>query len=202
MITCSNTQSYEGIAFSDYLNYEGYSHSFLKYQRFGIVEPKEITLNMQVGSLVDGILSEPDKVDMAHPFYKSAKAIAYELQKKYGDLIKSFKKQVSYTGTLEYNGFTLPTKGRLDFKLDKVAVIDLKVTWSKDVKPLINYMGYANQLFGYCKMAGLNKGYIMIYSVPLRQTSIIEIPIGDTNQFWEEAIMNFGTLKPTMYVNR
>lgn len=194
MITCTNTQRFEGIAFANYLKIEGYSHSFLKYQKNGIVEPKEVTANMQIGTLVDGILCEPDSVNMAHELYAPAKAIAYELQKKHGNLINAFKKQVSYTATMQYNGFQLPVKGRLDFLIPLHAVVDLKVTWSKDVLALIEYMGYKNQLFAYCKMAGVKKGYIMIHSAPLNKTTIVDIAIPDTNEFWQEQILNFGTV--------
>lgn len=196
MILASNIQRYEGLPFETYLSEsEGYSHSFLKYQRFGIVEQKEVTDNMRVGSLVDAILTEPHKVDMRDPLYRSAKQIAYDLKNKYGDMILAFKKQVSVSGVFELNGFQLKTKGRLDFLLENVAVIDLKVTWSKNVVELINYMGYKNQVFGYAKLVGVAKAYIMIHSVPLKKTFVYEIPIGDTNEFWEDAIMNFGTVK-------
>lgn len=195
MITVTDTTKNEGVDFGSYLQTDGYSHSFLKYQRFGIVEPKESTINMRIGSLVDGVLSEPHKVDMSDSLYPAAKQIAYQLQQSYGDMIKTFSKQVSYHATMQYGGFKLPVKGRLDFLLNNLAVIDLKVTWSKDVDALIKYMGYHNQLFGYCKMANVAKGYIMIHSVPLKKTFIREIPIGNSNEFWQDAIMNFGSVE-------
>ena len=199
MITCPTSIAIDDMPFQEYLKLEGYSHSFLKYQKNGIVEPKEVTANMQIGTLVDGILCEPETVNMQHELYAPAKAIAYELQKKHGNLIKAFKKQVSYTATMQYNGFQLPVKGRLDFMLEKFAVIDLKVTWSKNAKGLINYMGYNNQLYGYCNMAGLSKGYILIYSVPTKEVNLIEIPVSGSNQFWENAIMSFGTTIQTSH---
>lgn len=198
MITVIHPTQNEGVAFESYLQTEGYSHSFLKYQRFGIVEPKEVTLNMRIGSLVDGILSEPHKVNMSDSLYPAAKQIAYQLQQSYGDMIKVFRKQVSYHATMQYGGFELLVKGRLDFYLDNMAVIDLKVTWSKDVDALIKYMGYQNQLFGYCKMANVPKGYIMIHSVPLKKTFIREVTIGNSNEFWQDAILNFGSIASTL----
>ena len=195
MINISNIVRIESIPFDQYLQVEGYSHSFLKHQKYGVSETMEVTANMRTGSLVDGILTEPEKVNMADTLYRPAKEIAMHLKKTYGSMIDVFKKQVSYTATFEYNGFFMKTKGRLDFELPGKSVIDLKVTWSKDVRALIAYMGYDNQLYSYCKMAGVNKAYIMIYSVPLKKISIIEIDVTGSNLFWENAILDFGTVK-------
>ena len=97
-------------------------------------------------------------------------------------MINAFKKQVSYTGVFHYAGFQLPVKGRLDFLIPNHAVVDLKVTWSKDVLALIEYMGYKNQLSLTAKWQGL-KRYIMIHSAPLNKTTIVDIAIPDTNEF-------------------
>ena len=194
MITCPSSLAITDMPFQEYLKLEGYSHSFLKYQKNGVAESKEATVNMQIGTMVDQILTEPAKVDMSHELYKEAKQIAHSLTSTYGEMINAFKKQVSYTGVFHYAGFQLPVKGRLDFLIPKHAVVDLKVTWSKDVLALIEYMGYKNQLFAYCKMAGVKKGYIMIHSAPLNKTTIVDIAIPDTNEFWQEQILNFGTV--------
>lgn len=195
MIQVTNIKSFEGVPFNEYLQHEGYSHSFLKYQRFGIVEPVEVTKNMQIGSLVDGIITEPEKVNMSDELYYPARSIAKDLKAQYGDMLNVFKKQVSYSATFTMGEFELQTKGRLDFFLTSHAVIDLKVTWSKDVVALINYMGYKNQVWGYCKMAGVKKAYIMIYSVPLRKSFLYEIAIEDRNEFWENQLLDFGVVK-------
>ena len=288
MITCPTSIAITDMPFQEYLKLDGYSHSFLKYQKNGVAESKEATVNMQIGTMVDQILTEPAKVDMSHELYKEAKQIAHSLTSTYGEMINAFKKQVSYTGVFHYAGFQLPVKGRLDFLIPKHAVVDLKVTWSKDVLALIEYMqigtlvdqiltepakvdmshelykeakqiahsltstygemiaafkkqvsytgvfhyagfqlpvkgrldflipnhavvdlkvtwskdvlalieymGYKNQLFAYCKMAGVKKGYIMIHSAPLNKTTIVDIAIPDTNEFWQEQILNFGTV--------
>lgn len=195
MINVSNIVRTENIPFDQYLSIEGYSHSFLKHQKYGVAETMEVTANMRTGSLVDGIITEPDKVNMQDSLYKPAREIAMHLMNTYGDMIRVFKKQVSYTAEFEYNGFFMKTKGRLDFELPKKSVIDLKVTWSKDVHALIKYMGYANQLWSYCKMAQVSKAYIMIYSVPLKKIFVIEIDVTGSNPFWENAILDFGTVK-------
>jgi len=194
MIEVSNVKRQDNVPFEQYLIQEGYSHSFLKYQRYGILEPKEVTSNMRIGSLVDGIITEPDKVSYKDPLYSFAKNIVSDLKAKYGDMIKLFDKQVSYSATFKLGEFVLLVKGRLDFLLDKEAVIDLKITFSKDVVGLIDYFGYKNQVWGYAKMAGVPKSYIMIYSVPLRKSFIYEVNIGQDNYFWEEQILNFGNV--------
>ena len=67
MINISNIVRIESIPFDQYLQVEGYSHSFLKHQKYGVSETMEVTANMRTGSLVDGILTEPEKVNMADP---------------------------------------------------------------------------------------------------------------------------------------
>lgn len=197
-LTYTNIIRHDNIPFEDYLKLKGFSNSFLKYQRNGIVPPKEITDNMKVGSLVDNILTEPGKANMSDPFYPYCKKIAFNIKERFGDLINVFEKQVSFTAEISYENFIMPTTGRLDFGLPKIAVIDLKVTKSsiKQVPALIDFMGYKNQLWNYCKMYGVNNCYIMVHSIPDNKTELYPYDMSsDYNEFWANGVMQFGKLK-------
>ncbi len=196
MITYSNIVRYDNLPFDDYLNLAGYSHSFLKRERNGIMPHLEITDNILLGALVDSILTEPSRVQMSHVLYPAASKIAATLKHQYGDLIKHFKTQVSYTATVECSGLEMQVKGRTDFLLESRAIIDLKVTKAKNVSALIQYMGYENQVWHYAKLAQVEKAYILIYSVPLKRTFIIPMQVQNSaNDFWIDKILLFGSVK-------
>lgn len=195
MITYTNIKRFDNIPFEEYLKFEGYSHSFLKREHNGIVEPLTITDNITIGKLVDGILTDPSSVDMSNPLYSVAKLIAYEVTKTFGALILNFESQISFTADVEYNGFIMPTTGRLDWGLEKHAVIDLKCTKSKvaQIPALIEYMGYKNQLWHYCKMYGVDKAYLMFHSIPEKKTIIQFVDCSaPVNDFWANKIELFG----------
>lgn len=193
MITYTNIQRHDNIPFADYLKIGGYSHSFLKYEQNGEKAEIEVTKQMRLGSMVDAILTDPENVDMSDEMYIPGRDISRKIKAQFGQMFQHFEKQVSYTGTVEYKGFKMRTTGRLDFLLPKLAVVDLKVTKMKDVHALIEFMGYKNQLWHYCRYAGVEKGYIMIYSMPLKQTFIVSIDCSDKmNEFWAGKILKLG----------
>ncbi len=193
MITYSNIKRFDNLPFEDYLKLDGYSHSFLKREHGGITTELTITDNIRLGKLVDGIITEPKTVDMSDVLYPVAKRIAYDITKNFGDLIKQFDKQVSFTANTEFNGFTMPTKVRLDFLLPGHAAIEMKVTMSKDIDSIIKFMGYENQVWHQRQMAKVNKGYFLFHSVPLKKTIILTADCsGDHNQFWAEKTLMFG----------
>jgi len=192
MLQYTNIQRHDNIPFTDYLKFEGYSHSFLKHERNGIAAEIEVTTQMKLGSMVDAILTDPENIDMKSEYYTAGRNIAKKIKDQFGQMFIHFEKQVSLTCELEYNGFKIKSKGRLDFGLPGHAVIDLKITKSKDVDTLINFMGYKNQVWHYCKMYGVSKGYIMIYSIPLNQTFIKYIDCSSNeNEFWITKTMKF-----------
>lgn len=192
MITYSSRRQYEGVEFGEYLDTPGFSHSFLKHQQSGIAKQFDPTAKMQLGSLVDAILTEPSKADMFDIQYNIAKDIAAAIKKDF-PFIEHLKKQVSLTAIAEYKGFQLPVKGRIDYLLEKRAVIDLKVTHEKNIHAAIAFFGYQNPLWNYCKMAGVDKAYLFIYCVPLKKTFNIFVDCSQpTNKFWEDNIIQFG----------
>lgn len=196
MITYSNIQRYDNMDFGDYLNLPGLSHSFLKKEVNGVTAAFDKTPAMELGSLVDGILTSPKSVDFKHELYDAAKNIASKIKSRFGEVIESFEKQSSFTANMEFSGFMMPSKGRLDYLLPKHAIIDLKVTSSKDIPSLISFMGYDNQLWHYARLAGVRRAYLMVYSKPLKDTSIISCDVTDQNNaFWESKILKFGKVK-------
>jgi hypothetical protein len=196
MITYSNIKKYDCLGFMEYLRLPGFSHSFLKQERSGIVADLNITENIRIGKLVDAILTDTGNADMRDSLYPVAREIAYYIEKQFGKLIKHFESQVSYTAFMQCNGFTMITKGRLDWLLKDIAVIDLKITKSRNIRNIIEYMGYKNQVYHYARLAEVPKAYLMVHSIPLRKTELIKIDCsGNENQFWQEKIIHFGTAK-------
>jgi PDDEXK-like domain of unknown function (DUF3799) len=197
MINYSNIERHDNLPFNEYLKLGGYSFSFLKREINGINPELEITDNIRLGSMVDSILTEPHKVDMNAKNYKAAKDIATKIKAQFGCFMDVFEKQVSFTGIAEYQGFHMKTTGRLDYLLRDYAVIDLKVTQSKNVHELIKFMHYENQMWNYCKLAKVKVAYLMIHSVPLGKTQLIEIDCSsDYNEFWSDKVVKFGKVNP------
>ena len=161
MIEYSNITRYDNIEFEQYLKLQGYSHSFLKSNIQGVSKYFNETDKVRVGKIVDAILTEPAKADMSHELYPMCKAIAAEIRKLFGDVIDVCEKQVSYTANISINGLTMPVKGRLDFLFPKFAVLDLKITHEKNIDNLVQFMGYENQLWHYCKMAQVKKAFLI-----------------------------------------
>ncbi len=198
-IVYSNIQQYNNLDFADYLKLPGYSHSFLKHAKNGIAANIEVTDKMKVGSMVDAILTEPHKANMADPIYPYCKDIAFNVKEKFGTLIQHFQKQISYTCTVSYDAgtakFFIYSKGRLDFLLPGHAVIDLKITEAKDVPALIEFMGYENQLYHYCRMAGVKKAYLMVYVINKRKVELREFDCSSNyNTFWANKVLEYGSV--------
>lgn len=194
MIIYKDIKSFKSEDFGAYLNAPGYSHSFLKQEVNGVVPEFNETENVRIGKMVDNIITgEP--VDMDSDLYPYCRDIAKQITATYGGLIKQFQTQVNYSATACLNGFEMPVKGRLDFLLPGHAVIDLKVTKSMNVHLLAKFMGYENQLWHYCKMAGVKTGFLMFYSIPLKKTQLIQVDCsGNFNQFWADKILKFGKI--------
>lgn len=193
MITYNNIVLYKGLSFDEYLQLPGVSHSYLKHQKDGIAESFDPTSKMQLGTLVDGILSDPSGGLMEHPLYLSAKDIAAKIKSEFGDLMPFMEKQIAFTADLESEGLYLPTRGRLDFGIKNIGVLDLKITSSKDVDAIIKHFKYEDQVWHYSKGYGVNDAFLMIHSVPLKKTYMRYIPTSSKyNEFWNNQILTFG----------
>jgi hypothetical protein len=196
MITYANIKRFDDLDFMEYLRLPGFSHSFLKSERSGVAADILMTENIRIGKLVDGILTDPASVDMGDPLYSVAREVVYFIEKQFGKLIKHFEPQVSYSAEINFKGFTMLTKGRLDWLLKDIAVTDLKITRSKNIRSVIDFMGYKNQVYHYARLARVPKAYLMVHSIPLKKTELIKIDCsGNENEFWAEKIIHFGTAK-------
>lgn len=198
MITCHSVQRIINLDFNSYLLLPQYSHSYLKNEKHGFNQHQTTTLKMELGSLVDSILTGGN-VNMAHKLYPIAKKISLRLKGELGWAFEKLHKQVSYTGNMQYNTgkaiFELPVKGRPDFELPGQLIVDLKVTNEpkEKVDATIKYFGYPNQQFGYGKLSGVNSALLLIYTTKTNEVlPMRHIPIGETNRFWEEKILKFG----------
>jgi hypothetical protein len=200
MITYSNIQKFQNEDFGTYLQRAGVSHSFLKQQKGGALPTFETkTDNVQIGKLVDLILTGTvENEHYAHNLFPYCKEIASAINKRFDSLLRASEKQVAFTADMEYMGFKMQSKGILDLLIEPIdTVIDLKVTKTKaendNLQKLIGFMGYANQLWHYSRLAKVSKAYIMIYSIPSKRTELIEINVSEpVNTFWADACLNFG----------
>lgn len=196
MINYSNINRYDNLEFGEYLKFPGFSHSFLKREDNGVTPDFVMNDNIMLGSIVDSILTEPHKVKMNHPLYPAARDIASKINAEFGAFFNQLKTQVSYTAEAEYKGFTIKTTGRLDFELPKHAVLDLKITKSTNIKALIGFMGYENQVWNYAKMANVKDSYLLVYSITNKKTELHRIDCrNEFNPFWADKIIKFGTVK-------
>ena len=159
---------------------------------------------MQLGTLVDEI--QTGRADITHPDYGVALKIAAKLQSQFGSHLSYFKTQLSLTANAEYGGLTMPVKGRPDYLMPGVMVLDLKVTSggctrksaSREVKEaalhkLIDFMGYDNQLWNYGQMSGARLYYILYYSVPLDECFVLQRFCEGAQAWWEEKVLMFGS---------
>ena len=194
MITYTDIKRYDNVEFGKYLSMPGASQSYLKREINGLLPGMDVTENMRLGSMVDAIITEPHKVNIEDALYEPGKSIASQIKATFGTMIERFEKQISYTGMATYNGWGMVVKGRLDFLLPSLAVIDLKITKTKakQIPALIEYMGYKHQLYHYCKFAGVTKAYLMIYCQPEKKTFLFNIDVTGHNEFWAEKIQKFG----------
>lgn len=195
MITCHSVQRILDLDFNSYLSLPQYSHSYLKAEKSGYVSQFVATEKMQLGSIVDAILTDGN-VNMGDKLYPAAKSIASFIRTNFGWALNRLHKQVSYTGIMQYNAgkaiFELPIKGRPDFEEPNKFIIDLKVTDEIDIDSVIRHFGYPNQQFGYGKLSGCSVAYLLFYRKKKKDTVIRSIPINYTNAFWQEKIIKFG----------
>lgn len=194
MINFSNRRQSKGIEFGEYLKLPGFSYSYLKSEVAGTTPEFISSEKVELGKLVDAILTQPDEIDIYSPLLKRAEKIAEALKDNFGEYIKQFESQVTLSCDMEFNGISMPFRGRLDWGLKNIAVIDLKVTASKDLHGVIKHMGYDRQLQGYCGAYGVKLGYVLIFSSTTFKYDLVRMPL-QSDDFWAEKIMKFGSVK-------
>jgi len=197
MITYTNIQQHNNEDFGAYLQRPGFSHSYLKQQKGGETPHFEVTDNVTIGKIVDVILTGNVTPEIySHKMFEYCQQIANAIKLTFGPVLDASLKQVAFTADMQFGDFVMPSKGILDLLIPKHCVIDLKVTKSKDIRTLIKYMGYENQVWHYSRLAGVQKAYLMVYSIPNKKCELIEVDVtAPINNFWCEAILNFGRVK-------
>ena len=206
MITYSNIQRFVDMppqvyfALSEIEQDKFFSHSFLKNEKQGFAQKIDPTEKMKLGSLVDKILTESDKItgeEINSKIFKPACVIASKIKKKFGDLIKNFEPQISYAGQADFKGIKLNVCGRLDWELPELAVIDLKITDAKsdaEFLKIVKHFGYDNQMFNYCGLSSTKQAFLMPYSTKANAClSIVKFEYSiSANEFWQEKILLHG----------
>jgi hypothetical protein len=207
-IEYNNIKRYDKLSFEDYLLLPGVGHSWLKRAKNGICEDFVPTEKMNLGSVVDTILTDSVNANMSHSLYEPALYIAAKIQMQFGQFLKHMDTQVSYCANVKESqtGLQLAVTGRLDYLLGNVAILDLKVTDQGSKKnpipslmELISFMGYDNQLYHYGKMANVLKKYILIYSKPLKEAFLFprltkEEDILKAEEWWAGKILDYGSV--------
>jgi hypothetical protein len=164
---------------------------------------------VKVGKIVDDIRMGTGLVRLDDPLYPMAKDIAEKIRVELGDKILSqLQSQNSYHGEMETSGIKIKIKGRPDWELGirkVLAVIDLKVTFQKGVKkkedliPLIDFMGYDNQIWNYAKLDGAESKLLFIHSAEAKKTFFYNrlIRLEDNEKcenWWGGKILEYGTI--------
>jgi len=165
----------------------------------GFQKEFKMTDKVMVGKIVDAIRTG-GFVDITHPLYPMAKDIAERIRAEVGDkFLSKLTSQLSYTADLETFGIQLKVKGRPDWELAKLAIFDLKVTFStdKDLGKLIEFMKYDNQLYNYRRLANIDKSFLIMHQVSSKKTFIFhrlknEIDLFNADAWWEDKILEYG----------
>lgn len=202
MLTYSNIRRFDNLTFEKYFaisnhGERNYSHSFLKSEQSGSSPLFIASEKVKLGKMVDTILMSPGEVDVTLPEFITGKKIASAIRERFRPLIDTFVPQVSYTGQLSHKGIVMNVCGRLDWLLEKKAVLDLKVTDAKTDKEfakIIEYMGYGNQMFNYRGLAGVESSYIIPYSTKAKSClSVVKLEWSQSSvDFWTNAVIKFG----------
>lgn len=193
MITFSEHKQHEPMAFDEYMRMKGYSHSYLKYNQGGSVPQIEVTLKMQLGSIVDAILTGGKSFPPTTEMYQEAKAIAYYMGNNMPYLGR-LRKQIPCTAIAEYAGLQLSMKTLPDFLLPRIATVEMKVSdiHSKQAEAMIQHMGYDNQCFIERSLANVPKSYLLVYCRKSKDVYFRERACENAADWLCEQILKFG----------
>lgn len=199
MLSVLSCVIHKNIPFEDYLKMDGYSHSFLKREIGGVNPVFEGSDKVKFGSLVDSILTEPEKVNVLDPNYRDACNVAHSISNFIGTGLQHLEKQISFSGNLTNGVLSMPIKGRLDlFGIGRV--FDLKITYVsiEQIDTLIDFMGYRNQMFLYCLGLNVKKATLIIYSVKSKKIVFRHfdfnagINLKRAENFFNDKLLKFG----------
>lgn len=198
-IIYSDIVIYDNIPFEEYLLIPSHSFSSLKSQFNGVNKYVNFSQKMQLGKIVDALLTENGYVDMKNDLYPVALKIANEIRLNFGSIIDKFNTQSSYSAIMGYQGLEISIKGRTDYDIKNLITLDLKVsnTKIKDIPTLVTHMGYKNQLWNYANLNKSKKEFLLIYSTKDNKPILYDITSQDKyyNEFWADKILMNGTVK-------
>lgn len=199
MLTVENIKLHENVPFDDYVKWDMWSNSKLKSSDSGLSVSIEPTIKMRLGSLVDGILMQPDQVDMKDELYPLAVKTVIAIRDFFGRNITSqFQAQNSYTADIvdSETGIALPVKNRPDWVLSPHFVIDLKCSEANDQDRLYAHMGYENQLWLQSKVAKCNSAFILWANPKTNKVNLRGYDVnGYAVEFWRNAVLEHGSIK-------
>lgn len=187
MIEVRNLIVFENLPFEEYLTMPGHSFSHIKTNgQYFPTTPK-----MQLGKDVDAYMNEPEYC--CQNDLSIVRPLAIALKERVGDLYFKFRKQVSVFADFVHQGMCMRYKGRMDWALQKIIVIDTKV--AENIKKTIFYFDYPNQISGYCIAFECPAGLILSVHPIKHTTELIQIPV--QTAWWEKQILKYGDpLKP------
>lgn len=192
MITVSNLKTYTAMPFDEYLKLPCKSFTGLKRGEFAA--PFSLSAKMEIGTLVDAFLTQPDQVNFNSPYYKTAFDIYKFIKNEFGSIIGSMVTQLSFTCELEAAGLSLPFKGRPDFTFDGLMNVDLKVTGSShsNYKSIIDNFEYDSQQYGYAHPLGIDTAYLLVYSTKDKIIKLYPCDLQKGELFFMKKILLYG----------
>lgn len=192
-----NIQRFDNVDFEEYNKWPEWSHSNLKRHVSGMTEKFDATRPMRIGSLVDGIMMQPDSVDMKDEDYPLAVKSAKVLREVFSrSITKQLDSQTSYKAEIvdTETGLILAVKNRPDWSLPPHMVIDLKTSSASNVELAYTHFGYKNQLWLQAQVCKCNASYILWVNPKTKRVSLRGYTLEINPEFWREAVMNFGKI--------
>lgn len=182
MITVRNLKIIENLPFEDYITLPGISFSTIKYEGKTVAP----TRKMMLGSAVDDYLSHQSDTTCD---LNLIKPIAQTLISRIGlDLYTKLEKQISVTCDFIFEDMLLRYKGRIDWGLQSIIVIDLKI--AENIDKTLFYFDYPNQVSGYSIALSCQNSLILAINPKTLKTDLKHIKVN--SYWWERQILRLG----------
>lgn len=182
MMTVTNKRVFTGIEFTDYLNMPGYSYSGIKSAGGEIKE----TPKMKFGKQVDAYLFTPEQYQPGSD-HSLVKQLAMAVKSELAGL--NYTGQSSFTADFNYNGLTMPYKGRPDIDAGQL-IVDLKVS-ELDIVKAINFFRYDWQVSGYV-LSSTRATMGMLLSINPKTAKISKMILPIKVDWWQQAVIMYG----------
>lgn len=171
--------------FEDYLRIPAWSYSGIKLNGVEKFEPTE---KMKLGTHVHNYLLTPGEYQ--YDDIDTVKPIATKLRQTIGDtLMQYLEPEVVITCDMVHEGFRMKYKGRLDLRIYRRIVIDIKIT-SVDIRKAVAFFGYDIQQTGYALGNECDKAFIVAIHPTKLATQIYNVPLNPS--WWESQVKQKG----------